>query len=45
MKMFETPEVEVNVFAVEDVITASGEVLPDIGDDDMTTNENETDWN
>ena len=39
MKKFETPEVEVTTFAVEDVITASGGIImPDKG-------ENDTDWN
>ena len=34
MKKFEAPELEVSIFAVEDVITASGDpfVDPDLGD-------------
>ena len=31
MKKFETPEIEVTEFAVEDVITASGELDPGAG--------------
>lgn len=36
MKLFEMPEIEITEFAVEDVITTSGEIvdpsIPDMGD-------------
>lgn len=35
MKKFETPEIEVVNFAVEDIITTSSEELPDAGENGM----------
>lgn len=36
MKKFETPEVEVSIFAVEDVVTASTGFVPPALDDNQT---------
>ena len=35
MKKFETPEIKVATFAVEDIIAVSGGNGPSVGDDDM----------